>query len=558
MLAALLLLGLLPLAMIPLEDVSDDGANDPDGAADPPNVTTTIGGNPDVGDPPEDGAVYQLTGQAGETVIPDFSPGTDLVEVDLTAMSGEIVFDMATSADGAWVSFAVGDNLTATVEFTSLAEIPYGDIILKMIDDETGEMFEQTLGDVFALSPNGAETDAETGTVTEPTDPDNPDGPGPLVTGPVTDPTDPEAPDPQTTDPIVGPVTDPIDPNAEPLGQMGELTLAELLQRDSDNSAGAATTLSAAFAVGPNDTILDNADDQLALTNDGVAGTGQGSISLAESLPVVATPGTLEVVDGSAGDDTITTGDTAAFVFGGQGADNLTAGEGAAALFGGAGDDALGATSTAAYLDGGAGDDSITGGAGDDTLEGGEHGAASVAGNDTIDGGAGNDLIRGGFGADQLSGGTGDDVIDHMGRTEERAIAEHHEFTWHIDGAADSLTGGTGVDTLIFDQMDVATGGAGEDVFWLYNDGSDGAEVAEVTDFEVGVDFLRISLNPHIGENDIPVVEVEPSGDGADGLVIVNGDLVAVLRGAPTATASDIFAEVQPDVFPAGPGGFAG
>ena len=34
--------------------------------------------------------------------------------------------------------------------------------------------------------------------------------------------------------------------------------------------------------------------------------------------------------------------------------------------------------------------------------------------------------------------------------------------------------------------------------------------------------------------------------------VTVNGDLVAVLKGAPHATVSDIYAEVAPDIFPAG------
>ncbi len=68
-------------------------------------------------------------------------------------------------------------------------------------------------------------------------------------------------------------------------------------------------------------------------------------------------------------------------------------------------------------------------------------------------------------------------------------------------------------------------------------------------DFTVGEDFLRVSLNPQIGENGEPDVQVLPSEDGADGLVIVNGDLIAVLRGAPGATVSDVYAEVRLDVF---------
>ena len=54
-------------------------------------------------------------------------------------------------------------------------------------------------------------------------------------------------------------------------------------------------------------------------------------------------------------------------------------------------------------LDGGAGNDSITGTAGNDAMRGG-------AGNDTLIGGNGNDALDGGAGADLLNGGLGDDV----------------------------------------------------------------------------------------------------------------------------------------------------
>ena len=58
-----------------------------------------------------------------------------------------------------------------------------------------------------------------------------------------------------------------------------------------------------------------------------------------------------------------------------------------------------------------------------------------------------------------------------------------------------------------------------------------------------------MSLNPNIGENGAPDVLVEPSADGSDGVVIVNGDVVAILRGAPDATVSDVYAEVRADIF---------
>ena len=112
------------------------------------------------------------------------------------------------------------------------------------------------------------------------------------------------------------------------------------------------------------------------------------------------------------------------------------------------------------------------------------------------------------------------------------------------------LSRGTGDGTSVFDQTETDADDDGNDVFWLYNKGVKGSDVAEITDFEIGQDFLRVSLNPHIGENDDLLVCVEPSVDGSDGMVTVNGDLVAILRGAPLATPADIYAEVQPDVFP--------
>lgn len=235
----------------------------------------------------------------------------------------------------------------------------------------------------------------------------------------------------------------------------------------------------------------------------------------------------------------------------GEGDDTLSSGTGDAALYGGEGDDSLTAGSDGAhraFLDGGTGNDSILGGDGDDILEGGEH-SGTGAGDDVIGGGAGNDLIRGGLGADTLYGGDGDDVIDHAGRDMESQSVMRSEFDWHIDDATDVLFGGEGNDTLIFDQGDLASGGAGEDLFWVYHDGDAASDAALIADFEVGEDFLRVSLNPNIGENGEPDVVVGPSADGEDGLVIVNGNLVAILKGVPNATASDIYAEVTPDVF---------
>lgn len=559
MLAALLLLGIMPLAALPLiqnEGVADDTASDDSSRGGDVVDTSAPDGGDDLADSDVDGSVddgteegadegdlLALDGTSGETRIDFFEPGVDMVELDLTTIEGPVTFDTSVTARGAAVSFLVGPGATSTIEFVGLTEVPKGDIMLRLLDDQTGDPYELSLGDAQALSTPQS-------TIIDPTDPEDPDGTDdtPVDPGTVVDPVDPELPDGPGPE-IVGPILEPVDPEAEVLGPNGGMELRELLERDSENLAGLGAALGAAADAGVVETALGDGDDSLQLADDAVAGTGEGGLQMQEAVPVVGLSTPVQVVDGGAGNDEITTGDAAAFVFGGDGNDTLAAGEGAAGLYGGAGNDQLSASVSGAYLDGGAGDDQIAGGTGNDVLEGGEHGAGQSAGDDTLDGGLGDDTLRGGYGADLLSGGAGADIIDHLGRTEEREIIQQHEFAWHIDGAADTLDGGEGDDTLIFDRTDTATGGAGSDLFWLYHDGADGGDVADVTDFVVGQDFLRVSLNPQIGENDEPDVLVQPSADGQDGLVIVNGDLVAILRGAPGATASDVYAEVKLDVF---------
>ena len=186
----------------------------------------------------------------------------------------------------------------------------------------------------------------------------------------------------------------------------------------------------------------------------------------------------------------------------------------------------------------------------DELLNGGAHGpdGADAADDDTISGGGGDDHILGGYGADVLRGDAGDDVINHLGRAEEQTGQERHEFAWHIDNDADSLAGGAGNDTLIMDRADSATGGDGMDTFWVYFDGASGSGAADIGDFTTGEDFLRVTLNPDLNHGDL-AVDVMPSDDGADGLVTVNGETVAILRGAPDATVDDVYVEIVENIF---------
>ncbi|MCK0141557.1 calcium-binding protein [Aliiroseovarius sp. F20344] len=307
------------------------------------------------------------------------------------------------------------------------------------------------------------------------------------------------------------------------------------------------------FVPDTDERVLTDGDDHVILdTSDDNAEPGE--ISNFHGTPVVSGDGAVDVIDAGAGDDTIVAGDEAAYLFGNSGDDTIIAGDGALAAFGGQGADTLDATESAdSYLDGGSGDDILIGGDGDDQLFGGSHeddlsGALDATDDDVLSGGAGNDDLKGGLGADVLSGGEGDDVIDHFGHAMEESGAERHDYDWHNDHASDVLDGGDGNDTLIFGASDVATGGEGDDVFWLYPEGDDRAHVAEITDFETGKDFLRISLDPESDNSDLSVA-VQTSDNGEDGVVTVGGQVVAILKGAPTASVHDIYVEVRPDVF---------
>ena len=109
-------------------------------------------------------------------------------------------------------------------------------------------------------------------------------------------------------------------------------------------------------------------------------------------------------------------------------------------------------------------------------------------------------------------------------------------------------------------RVDLASGGNGP-IPALFSDGlvsGDGVDVAGISRFRD--EFLEVrSLDERSASSQlalqsryferIELVHTEPSDDGLDSIVMVNGDLVAVLHGAPTATASDVYAEVRADVF---------
>ncbi len=408
---------------------------------------------------------------------------------------------------------------------------------------EDGDEAAQEGGQGNVSTLLGAQSD---GTPLEPvTDDPQPYVGAPVEPGTIIDPNEDDA-DPVTGTPVdPDTVLDPIDTPGEGYERGSGTTLQQLLDRETDLRVGVERIGSEISETA--ELLSSDEADRITLANDG---PGEGNLSDIDGTPLIHTDGMLGVIEGAGGDDTLVLGNSATYAFGGAGADNISAATGAAAIFGGTGDDMLRGGTGDGFIDGGAGDDVILGGDGAENLFGGAHApdSASAADDDLIDGGAGDDRIAGGYGADTLIGGTGDDVIDHHGRVEQQIGWERHAFDWHIDDADDTLVGGTGSDTLIMDRADTGTGGDGADTFWIYHDHETGTGAADITDFDAGTDFLRVSLNPSLDHGEL-TVDVTASPDGADALVTVNGELVAVLRGAARADAIDLLVEVTPDLF---------
>ena len=207
---------------------------------------------------------------------------------------------------------------------------------------------------------------------------------------------------------------------------------------------------------GDGDDLIDTSRDGLALPDRGFDGYPTSPVPIPPIPADSDTTDDMDVVDGGAGNDTITTGDDADFITGGSGDDSIDGGIDDDTISGGADND---------YIVGGEGADSIQGDGGDDTIYGGldpvypdglniiDDGSGGdpvdpdpTNGRDVIDGGEGNDLIFGQDDDDTLSGGSGDDTL--FGGIDE-----------------DSLSGGTGNDVLLGGQgADHVSGGDDADI----------------------------------------------------------------------------------------------
>ena len=130
-------------------------------------------------------------------------------------------------------------------------------------------------------------------------------------------------------------------------------------------------------------------------------------------------------------------------------------------ITGGAGDDEIVGAGTAptagGVIDGGAGDDTITGGDLDDTLSGG-------AGADILEGGAGEDHLTGGAGNDTLDGGLATDTVHYGGNRTDYTVLDNGDGTYTVFDARAGSPDGTdtleGVEFVAFADETVDIAGA--------------------------------------------------------------------------------------------------
>ena len=134
-------------------------------------------------------------------------------------------------------------------------------------------------------------------------------------------------------------------------------------------------------------------------------------------------------------------------LFGGSGMDSLYGNSGDDTLYGGHHDDDLNGNNGNDVLYGETGNDTLNGGTGDDMLDGGN-------GTDSLIGGSGNDVLIGGYGDDTLKGGAGNDEL-RGGHNNDKLYGGHDDDTFYGDAGNDYMHGGKGNDTVDYSDFDV-------------------------------------------------------------------------------------------------------
>jgi Ca2+-binding RTX toxin-like protein len=222
------------------------------------------------------------------------------------------------------------------------------------------------------------------------------------------------------------------------------------------------------------------------------------------------------VTGGPNGDTLLGGAETDAF-FGNEGDDNLQGQGGADELYGDDGNDTL---------LGGAGRDFLVGGDGDDSLSGGDDGDLMFGGDgdDLLAGDGGDDFLQGGFGADHLLGGAGHDWLDGS------FTAGASLFATGDQDQGDVLDGGDGDDTILIGAGDLATGGAGADIFRTGSYITSVDLAGHVSDFDPAQDMIELLYDPE--QTPDPIVTVVDFDDGSGASILFNGTVVLTVSGA--------------------------
>ena len=268
------------------------------------------------------------------------------------------------------------------------------------------------------------------------------------------------------------------------------------------------------MADSPKVTIKGNRNQDIIFVNETVGETGV-------SLNGVLTPYSADQIDsgfilqGGAGNDTITGGRGPDDLYGGDGNDSLTGGAGLDRLFGGAGNDILVDAWNGAFFDGGRGIDRLDLSAetanigvrlaegsifltlhegldadgflsGNSTPVPGSNLPGRVTGIEDLTTGSGNDLLLGTNGANVLDGGAGNDLFNGF-RGNDTIFGRV---------GTDTIYGGAGTDSL--------WGGLGNDLFPFYalTDSSARDGIDTITDFNPTegdrIDIKAIDSNPSL------------------------------------------------------------
>ncbi|MGF1494507.1 MAG: calcium-binding protein [Microcoleaceae cyanobacterium] len=180
-------------------------------------------------------------------------------------------------------------------------------------------------------------------------------------------------------------------------------------------------------------------------------------------------------------------------------------------------------------VNGNAGDDTMTGGFNDDTIFGGQGGDRVFAnsGSDQVFGNLGSDVLEGGFNLDTLYGGQGDDEL-FGDEGNDLLFGDRDNDILDGDGGRDDLLGGEGDDTFVFDD-----GEANRDVlrvdaigdFTAGDRSSTGDKIAIREDLRDDIDPISLERNIDVNQDGFFDIALQLFDGRFLGVLIDDGNL---------------------------------